>query len=101
MALDYLTIPGESLCICQASRINQMTAATSVDVERVFSRGRLVLSHVRNGLSAQSMRAILCLSYWSPLGLVKNSDARAVAELSDVEGDGSDYKMEDGWDNII
>ena len=28
--------------------------ATSVDVERVFSKGRLVLSHVRNGLSVQS-----------------------------------------------
>jgi hypothetical protein len=72
-----------------------------VDVERVFIRGRLVLSHVRNGLSAQSTRAILCLSDWSRLGLVKNTDARAIAEMSDVEGDGSDYEMEAGWDAIL
>ena len=47
------------------SRTNQVNVATSVDVKRVFSRGHLVLSHVRNGLSAQSTRAILCLSYWA------------------------------------
>jgi hypothetical protein len=35
MALDYLTIP-----------------ATSTDVERLFSRGRLLLTHVRSRLSA-------------------------------------------------
>ncbi|OJA08716.1 hypothetical protein AZE42_07093 [Rhizopogon vesiculosus] len=40
MAIDYLTIP-----------------ATPVDVERLFSRGRLILSHIRNCLSAQSTRA--------------------------------------------
>jgi hypothetical protein len=101
MALNYLTIPGGSAYICLVSRINQVNTAMSVDVERVFSRGRLVLSHVRNGLSAQSTRAILCLSYWSRLGLVKNSDSRAVAELSDVEGDGSDYEMEASWDAIV
>ncbi|KAJ7933627.1 hypothetical protein B0H13DRAFT_1592206, partial [Mycena leptocephala] len=36
--------------------------ATSVDVERVFSRGRLLLSHVWNRLSAQSTRALMCLA---------------------------------------
>ena len=35
--------------------------ATSVDVECVFSKGRIVLSHVRNGLSVQSTCALLCL----------------------------------------
>ncbi|KDR66669.1 hypothetical protein GALMADRAFT_1141875 [Galerina marginata CBS 339.88] len=40
MALDYLTIP-----------------ATSVDVERVFSQGRLLLSHVRSRLCQFSLHA--------------------------------------------
>ncbi|EIW63732.1 uncharacterized protein TRAVEDRAFT_78749, partial [Trametes versicolor FP-101664 SS1] len=57
MALDYLSIPG-----------------TSVDIERVFSRGRIILPHLRNGLSAHSIRAILCLGEWSLLNLMKDSD---------------------------
>jgi len=39
--------------------------ATSIDVEHVFSKGRIVLSHVWNGLSVQSTRALLCLGAWS------------------------------------
>ena len=46
--------------------------ATSVDVERVFSKGRLILSHVRNGLSVQSTRALMCIGAWSRMGLVKD-----------------------------
>ncbi|KZV90026.1 hypothetical protein EXIGLDRAFT_559559, partial [Exidia glandulosa HHB12029] len=57
MAMDYLSIP-----------------ATSVDVERTFSKGRILLSHIRNRLSAQSTRALLCLNSWIPLNIVKTSD---------------------------
>ena len=39
--------------------------ATSVDVERVFSKGRILLSHVRNRLSVQSTWALMCLGAWS------------------------------------
>jgi hypothetical protein len=60
--------------------------ATSVDVERVFSKGRLVLSHVRNGLSVQSTRALMCLNAWSPMGLVKDKDVMEAARLPDVNG---------------
>ncbi|KAF8162018.1 hypothetical protein BJ912DRAFT_865091, partial [Pholiota molesta] len=60
--------------------------ATSVDVERLFSRGRLVLSHTRSRLSVLSTRALLCLGSWSLLGLVKDEDTRAVANLDEVEG---------------
>ena len=80
------------------------TTATSVAVERVFSRGRLLLSHVHNCLSAQTTRALLCLSKWSCLGLVKDADVNKVAVLPDVEEDGDsdgDIEMEDGWDAII
>ncbi|EIW56574.1 hATC-domain-containing protein [Trametes versicolor FP-101664 SS1] len=86
MALDYLSIP-----------------ATSVDVERTFSRGRLLLSHVRNRLSAQSTRAVMCLGDWVRWDLVRTHDIRAVANFAEVEegqGVGDDYEMTTGWDRI-
>ncbi|TFK80198.1 HAT dimerization, partial [Polyporus arcularius HHB13444] len=57
MALDYLSIPG-----------------TSVDVERVFSRGRRCLTHVRSRLSAQTTRALLCLGDWLRYDLISTAD---------------------------
>jgi hypothetical protein len=73
--------------------------ATSVDVECVFSRGRLLLSHIRNRLSAQSTRALLCLGNWSLLGMVDNIDVLTVARLEALEGD-FDFEMDVGWDRI-
>ncbi len=78
----YLTIP----------------SATSVDVERVFSKGRLLLSHVQNGLSVQSTRALLCLGAWNKVGLVKDEDVILAAKLVDVDGDETD--LDSDWDNI-
>jgi hypothetical protein len=83
MALDYLTIP-----------------ATSTDVERLFSQGRLLLTHVRSRLSAQSTRALLCLGSWSLLNLVKEDDVRAAAMLPEIDGDKDDMDMDVGWDTI-
>ena len=111
MALDYLTIPGKywapSLCRYTsepcADPFFLSVTATSVDVERVFSRGRLLLSHIRNRLGAQSTRAILCLGSWAAAGFVKAADERKVAKLEDVDdedSDASDFEMEDGWDAI-
>ena len=74
--------------------------ATSVDVERVFSRGRLILSHVRSRLSAQSTRALLCLGNWSLLGYIKDSDVEVVARMPDVEGD-EEEELGEGWDSIL
>ena len=54
-------------------------------MERLFSRGRLLLSHTRSRLSAQTTRALLCLGSWSLAGLVKDDDVKAVAVLDDVE----------------
>lgn len=100
MALDYLTIPGMcQLTLPYRSVTDLCIPATSVDVERIFSRGRLLLSHVRNRLSAQTTRAILCLGSWSSLGLVKDEDVMKVAVMKDVEGD-VEEEFEDGWDSI-
>ncbi|KAI1783383.1 hypothetical protein LXA43DRAFT_903706, partial [Ganoderma leucocontextum] len=74
--------------------------ATSADVERLFSRGRLILSHVRNRLSAQSTRAILCLGAWAKAGFVNSEDERRVSALGDVPGDASDVELGEGWDAI-
>ena len=46
--------------------------ATSVDVERVFSRARRMATWERNRLSPQSMRALMCLGYWFDAGLVED-----------------------------
>ncbi|EMD31756.1 hypothetical protein CERSUDRAFT_59454, partial [Gelatoporia subvermispora B] len=57
MVLDYLSIP-----------------PTSVEVECIFSCRRLLLSHVRNGLSAQSIRALSCLREWFRRGFLTDKD---------------------------
>lgn len=88
MALDYLSIPGEFFFeprVCQ-QLISLLNVATSVDVEQIFSHGRLLLSHVRSRLSAQSVHALLCLGSWSLLGLVKGQDVMAVAVMPEVVG---------------
>lgn len=75
-----------------------------MDVEHVFSRGHLLLPHVRNRLSAQMTRALMCLGDWSVLGFVEDEDVLAVAHLPEVpEEEGNedgDVFMPNGWDTI-
>ena len=59
--------------------------ATSVDVERLFSRSRLLLSHTRSRLSVASTRALLCLGSWSLLGLVRDEDVETVSQMNDID----------------
>ena len=54
-------------------------------MERVFSKGRLLLSHVRNWLTVDSTRALLCLGTWSKLGFVNKEDLLAAAVLPEVK----------------
>ncbi|THH29708.1 hypothetical protein EUX98_g4489 [Antrodiella citrinella] len=82
MARDFLTIP-----------------ATSVDVERIFSKGRLLLSHVRNGLTARSTRALICLHYWSKKNIIKDEDVVKIV-LQPPVPQGTVFELEDGWDEI-
>ena len=101
MALNYLSIPGKSILKFRQASIDRLNifTATSIDVERLFSRGRLLLSHVRSCLSAQSTRALLCLGMWSELNLIMDDDVKTVSELQDVEGN-EEVILEDGWDRI-
>lgn len=105
MALDYLSIPGMSesrVFTPTSSRFcAQWFVATAVDVERVFSKGRLCLSHIRNRLSAQTTRALLCVGEWSRLDLIHAEDLNAAATLPDIdEEEESDDIVQEGWDRI-
>jgi hypothetical protein len=68
-------------------QLKTLLSATSVDIEHIFSCGRLLLSHVCSQLSMQSTQALLCLGCWSQQGLVKHTDILAITALDDVEGD--------------
>jgi hypothetical protein len=57
----------------------------SVDVEHLFSHGQLVLSHTWSPLSVASMHALLCLSSWHWLDLVRDEDVKAIARLDEVD----------------
>ena len=72
--------------------------ATSVNVERVFSKGWLVLSHIRNRLTVASTRVLMCLGVWSKLGLVCDADLLAAAALPEVKEDEDEFNI--GWDYI-
>ena len=72
--------------------------ATTVDVERVFSRGRLILPHVRNRLAVQSTRVSLCVGIWSLHGLIKDSDIKMSVGKDDVVGEEED--LPENWDAI-
>ncbi|KAF7300003.1 hypothetical protein MKEN_01322600 [Mycena kentingensis (nom. inval.)] len=47
---------------------------TSVYVERQFSRGRLLISTIRNRLSGETGRQLMCLGCWSLRGYVNDDD---------------------------
>lgn len=109
MAMDYLTIPGEFFGLTNLSWIFNVSTfiATSVDVERVFSKGRILLSHVRNRLSAQTTRAVLCVGSWSLLQeeheglmLIHPDDVLAVTKEPELEEEEADKELVEDWDRI-
>ena len=107
MALDYHTIPGVSPCNYLIYQILKFTTnflfyfiATSVDVERVFSQGRILLSHLKSRLSIQSTRALMCLGEWSRMGYVKDIDIKSVVMQPEVPAEEKEGDLIDGWDCI-
>ena len=51
----------------------------------LFSKGQLLISHIHNWLSADSMRTLLCLRIWSKSGYVQHGDLKHAASLPDVQ----------------
>ena len=78
-----------------------MELATSVDLEHVFSQGRIVLSHLRSRLSVQSTRALMCLGAWSLLGFVNDSDIKAIVRLPEIPANTKEEDLAVGWDAIV
>lgn len=72
--------------------------ATSVDVERLFSRGRVILNHMRNSLDPRMFCAMLCLGEWIGAGVIQYEDLKvAVGGLLDIS---DDVELPVGWDKI-
>lgn len=71
-------------------------------VERLFSQGRILLSHIRNRLSAQTARALMCLGAWSRADMVDDRDIGVVTAMpvpKEEDGDeNGDILMPDGFD---
>ena len=99
MARCYLTIPRkfDASQHRSASYILNTHVATSIGVERLFSKGRIIVTHLRNGLSAASIRALMCLNNWAPLGLVHNSDVLAVTMEDPSKDPEADEDLEELW----
>ena len=76
-----------------------MMIATSVDVERLFSCGHVLLSHTCNRLSSQSIHALLCLRSWSVAGFVKSANVQKLEPFGEIEGN-EDVELAEGWDSI-
>lgn len=101
MAMDYLSIPGMYTSIFTALQlVSQYYQATAVDVERVFSRGRTVLSYQRNRLGVQTVWALLCVEDWIKAGLIKDKDlVKWLRGLPDIEEE-HESDVGEGWDCI-
>ncbi len=93
MALDYHTIPGTNVSRHYLFRSHTSTA-TSVNVERAFSRARRLIGWERNRLSAQSIQALMCLGSWSKLGYVTND------VLAEVTRDGAVQVPKEDMDKV-
>ena len=83
------------LTICCMRLLTKSFLALSVAVERVFSKGQLLMSHIRNRLSAQSTGTLLCLGAWSKADFIKSMDLSAVATLPDAKDNES--WSDDDW----
>jgi len=80
MALNYHTIP-----------------ATSVDVERIFSQGRILMSHLRSRLLVQSTRALMCIGEWSRLGYMNDIDIKDAVAQPEVPMNAKEDQLAEGW----
>lgn len=78
----------------KSSHIDHKHTATSVAVERTFSRGRILIPHLRNRLRAVTIQALMCFGDWSREDFVTN------LELVDFLDDKSSPPIDDEPDII-
>ncbi|EKM74026.1 hypothetical protein AGABI1DRAFT_18104, partial [Agaricus bisporus var. burnettii JB137-S8] len=50
--------------LSQVARDHLCIPASSVDVERIFSKARIVLSDLCNRLAVQTVRSLICVGEW-------------------------------------
>jgi len=62
-----------------------ISTGTSVDVEHLFSCGHLILLYTWNRLNVTLTQALLCLSSWSLLGLLRDEDLAEVSKFNDID----------------
>ena len=72
--------------------------ASSVSVERTFSRGRILISHLRNRLRAETIRALMCFGDWSRQDYISNHELIQFL-LSDANDDNDGIELVD--DDIL
>ena len=72
-----------------------------MDVERVFSQGQLLLSHIQSRLSVQSTHALMCLGVWSLLGYVRDYDVKTVVVLPEFQAGDEEEELKLGWDKVV
>ena len=56
----------------------------AVDVERSFSHGRILISHLCNRLRGSSIRALMCFGDWCRHQLVSDSELAAALRSNAV-----------------
>lgn len=73
---------------------------TSVDVERVFSEGCIILNHLQSSMRPPTFCVLICLRDWIAVGVINEKDiCQAINGLPDMkEGEVEDYEL--GWDHI-
>lgn len=65
--------------------------ASTVSVERSFSRGRILISHLRNRLRSDTIHALMCFGDWSRLDLFTPQQLQDM--LKDDSGDIEDDEI--------
>jgi hypothetical protein len=86
--LQYINVLPDSIC-----------TGSFINVEWVFSQGRLLLPHVRNLLSLELTHALLCIGDWSQHDLLKDAVIKTAAVLPDL----AHYEppLPQDWDVIV
>lgn len=64
-----------------------ITPASTVSVERSFSRGRILISHLRNRLRSNTIQALMCFGDWSRLDLFTPAELLEMLKESDKDDD--------------